>query len=210
MIRVLVTNMKGGCGKTTLASNLAGAFARGGFATALADVDRQHSSLDWLELRPEDAPPIQPLDWRKAADGGLDGVARLVIDAPANLRMKEVEALIREADLIIVPVLPSLFDEGSTRRFLARLEELKPIRKGKKGVLVVANRLKPRTKAAQRLEAFLDSLNMRPAGRLSDRALYGEVAVQGLSVFDIKGRGAEEIHNEWRPLLRAVEDETAA
>src|SRR3954454_19816013 len=108
MIRVLVTNIKGGCGKTTLATNLAGAFARGGLRTALADVDRQHSSLDWLGLRSPDAPEIKGFDWRKGVVEPGDGIARLVIDAPANLRMKEVEPLIREADVIVVPVLPSL------------------------------------------------------------------------------------------------------
>lgn len=206
MIRVLVTNIKGGCGKTTIATNLAGAFAKGGLVTALADVDRQHSSLDWLALRPAEAPAIAGLDWRKGTEGGADGVVRLVIDAPANLRMKDVEALIAEADLIVVPVLPSLFDESSTRRFLARLEELKPIRKGKKGVLVVANRLRSRSRAGQRLESFLAEADAVPAARLADRALYGEVAISGLSVFDIDGRAAREVHAEWTPLLRAVED----
>jgi chromosome partitioning protein len=207
MIRVLVTNIKGGCGKTTLATNLAGAFARGGLMTALADVDRQHSALDWLELRPGQMPPIAGLDWRKKLDEPAEGTLRLVIDAPANLRMKEVEPLLAEADIVVVPVLPSLFDEGSTRRFMARLEELKPIRKGKKGVLVVANRVRSRTKAAQRLNDFLASVEAPPVTHLADRAVYGEAAVQGLSVFDLPGRAVGEVQEEWRPLLRAVEDD---
>jgi chromosome partitioning protein len=207
MIRVLVTNIKGGCGKTTIATNLAGAFARGGLKTALADVDRQHSALDWLALRPDQAPAIAGLDWRKKPEPPQGGVARLVIDAPANLKIKDVEPLIGEADVVIVPVLPSLFDEGSTRRFMQRLDELKPIRKGRKGVLVVANRMRSRTKAAQRLESFLAGMDATPTARFADRALYGETAIQGLSVFDLQGRAVQEIQDEWRPLLRAVEDE---
>jgi chromosome partitioning protein len=210
MIRVLVTHIKGGCGKTTIASNLAAAFASGGLKTALADVDRQHSALDWLALRPAAAPPIEPLDWRKATDGPGNGVARLVIDAPANLRMKEVDALIREADVVVVPVLPSLFDERSTRRFLSKLEELKPIAKGRKGVVVVANRVRARSRAVQRLDAFLAEIDAVPAARLADRSIYGEMAAMGLSVFDLKGKSAQEVHDEWRPLLRAVEDEAEA
>ena len=209
MIRVLVTNIKGGCGKTTIATNLAGAFARGGLKTALADVDRQHSALDWLALRPDGAPLIEGLDWRKKIAPPADGVGRLVIDAPANLRIKDVELLIGAADVVIVPVLPSLFDEGSTRRFMTRLEELKPIRKGNKGLLVVANRMRSRTKAAQRLESFLESVGAAPTARLADRALYGETAIQGLSVFDLQGRAIQNIQDEWRPLLRAVEDAAA-
>ena len=206
MIRVLVTNIKGGCGKTTLATNLAGAFARGGLPTALADVDRQRSSLDWLKLRPPDAPAIAPLDWRKDTGPVPGGTLRLVIDAPAALRMKQVETLIAEADIIVVPVLPSLFDEGSTARFLDRLEELKPIRKGRKDVLVVPNRMRARSRAADRLLSFLEARAATPTTLLTDRSIYGEVAVRGLSIFDAKGRAVAGLHEEWRPLLRAVED----
>jgi chromosome partitioning protein len=207
MIRVLVTNMKGGCGKTTLATNLAGAFARGGLPTALADVDRQRSSLGWLSLRPADAPPIAPLDWRKDTEPVPEGTLRLIIDAPAALRMKQVEALIAEADIIVVPVLPSLFDEGSTARFLDRVEELKPIRKGRKDVLVVANRIRARSRAADRLLSFLEARAAAPTALLTDRSIYGEVAVRGLSIFDARGRAVAGLHEEWRPLLRAVEDQ---
>ena len=108
MLRVLVTNTKGGCGKTTLATSLAAAFAVGGLRTALAEVDRQKSSLAWLRLRPQSAAAIEGLDWRKAPGEVGQGTQRLVIDAPANLRMAHIEGLIREADLVIVPMLASI------------------------------------------------------------------------------------------------------
>ena len=206
MLRVLVTNIKGGCGKTTIATNLAAAFAAGGFATGLAEVDRQRSSLAWLKLR----------DARAARSPGSTGarrsatapaeLRRLVIDAPANLRMSHVDELIGEADLVVVPVLASVFDEGSTERFLAKLDELKPIRKGRKTVALVANRLRPRSKATQRLETFLRAAraaDRRPAQR---SAVYGELAVQGLSMFDIDGQLVRPVREEWRPLLNAIDE----
>lgn len=206
MIRILVTNLKGGCGKTTIATNLAGAFARGGLATTLADADRQRSSLAWLALRPATAPSIAAVDWRKQPGEVPGDTARLVIDAPAALRVKEVEELLVQADLVIVPVLPSLFDEASSARFLARLDELKPVRKGRKAVLVVANRLRPRSRAAARLEAFLQRLGHEPVARLADRALYGELAVRGLSLFDTGPRASAATIGEWQPLLRRIEE----
>jgi chromosome partitioning protein len=206
MIRILVTNLKGGCGKTTIATNLAGAFARGGLATTLADADRQRSSLSWLELRPATAPTIAAVDWRRQPRELHGDTARLVIDAPAALRVKEVEEFLALADLVVVPVLPSLFDEGSSARFLARLDELKPVRKGRKPVLVVANRLRPRSRAAARLEAFLEGLGHTPVARLADRALYGELAVRGRSVFDATPGAAAATIAEWQPLLRRIED----
>ena len=207
MLRVLVTNIKGGCGKTTIATNLAAAFAEGGFATGLAEVDRQRSSLILARAarRPR-ASRSMPLDWRKEVGETPSDLQRLIIDAPANLRMRHVDELIRAADLVVVPVLASVFDESSTERFLAKLEELKPIRKGKKSVALVANRLRPRSKAAQRLETFLDRLGQPIAARLSDRAIYGELAVQGLSVFDVDGHLVRPVRDEWRPLLQAIEE----
>jgi chromosome partitioning protein len=206
MLRVLVTNIKGGCGKTTIATNLAAAFAAGGFATGLAEVDRQRSSLSWLKLRDHGARAITGLDWRKEVGDSPSGLRRLVIDAPANLRMKHVDELIAEADLVVVPVLPSVFDEGSTERFLAKLDELKPIRKGRKTVALVANRLRPRSKAAQRLEGFLERLGQPIAARLGDRAIYGELAVQGLSIFDMDGQLVRPVRDEWRPLLNVIDE----
>lgn len=206
MLRVLVTNIKGGCGKTTIATNLAAAFAAGGFATGLADVDRQRSSLSWLKLRDGHGRAIEGLDWRKEAGDVPGKLRRLVIDAPANMRMRHVDELIGEADLVVVPVLASVFDEASTERFLAKLEELKPIRKGRKSVALVANRLRPRSKAAQRLESFLARLGQPIAARLSDRAVYGELAVQGLSIFDLDGSLVRPVREEWRPLLNTIEE----
>ena len=206
MLSVLVTNAKGGAGKTTLAVTLATAFAADGHATALADVDRQGSALGWLDLRPKDRPRIQGLDWHKSAGKPQDGVARLVIDAPAGVRLKHIDELQERADLVVVPVQPSLFDERSTQDFLARLDRLKPFRKGKKAVLVVANRTKPRSRASQRLYDFLAREGFAPVASLSERAAYQELAIDGLGAFDPEGRRLVEIRRDWEPLLRAISE----
>ena len=96
-------------------------------------------------------PAIIGLDWRKSAGKPPGKLGRLVIDAPAGMRLAHVEDLLRSADVVVVPVLASVFDEQSTTRFLAKLERIKPIAKGKKGVLLVANRQRLRQRAAQRL-----------------------------------------------------------
>ena len=206
MLSVLVTNIKGGCGKTTIATNLAAAFARGGFTTtALADVDRQKSSLSWLAARPEDMPKIIPLDFRKGVEKLPKKLQRLVIDVPAGMRMNHVDQLMREADLLVVPVTPSVFDEASTRKFLQKLEQLKPIRKGKKSVLVVANRVRPRSRSAQRQLAFLEEVGHAPVATISDRAAYDETAHSGLSIFDLEAKRAEAVRRDWIPLIAAIE-----
>lgn len=205
MLTVLVANTKGGCGKTTIATHLAAAFAAGGLATALADVDRQRSSLGWLDRRPDQAATIRGVDWVKEIGGPPKKTARLVIDAPAAMKIKQVEDLIRMADVIVLPVLPSAFDEGATARFLGRIEDLKPVRKSKTQVAVIGNRLRPRTRAAGRLDRFLDALGHRVVARLRDSALYPDTADQGLSLFDLTAKRARTVREDWTPLIRMVE-----
>ena len=201
MLTVLVTNTKGGCGKTTIATGIAAAFANSGFRTALADCDRQRSSLGWLDRRSGQAPPIAALDWSKNYSAPPNEVDRLVIDAPAALRRKETGELALRADLIVAPVLPSIYDEAETRRFLARLDKLKPVRKGKRAIAVVGNRMRARTQSAARLEAFLDGIGHRAVARLRDTQLYATTAVSGLSLFDLRTQRAEQFADDWRPLL---------
>src|SRR5690242_13617660 len=107
VLAVLVTNVKGGCGKTTIATSLATAFAAHGHPTALADVDRQRSARGWLAGRPASAPTIEGLDWRKGCEPVPPRIRRLVIDAPAAMTLARVEELLRQADFVLVPVLPS-------------------------------------------------------------------------------------------------------
>lgn len=206
MTTILVANTKGGCGKTTLATNLAGALAAAGHATALADVDRQRSSLGWLKRRDANLPAIRALDWSKEIDDPPRGLDHLVIDAPAALAMKQVEALVRLADVIILPVLPSAFDAAATDRFLRKLDELKPIAKKRIAVAVVGNRLRARTRAAERLDDFLGSQGQRVVARLRDSAAYAEAAATGGSIFDLPPRRGAALRSDWQPLLARIED----
>jgi chromosome partitioning protein len=201
MIIVLVANTKGGCGKTTVSTHLAAAFAGAGQRTALADADRQRSSLEWTRLRPGTAPPITGLDWSKDLVRPPKGLDRLVIDAPAAMRKKDVFELVAMADLIVVPVLPSVFDQGSTMTFLARLNELKAIRKNRTPVGVLRNRVRPRTRATARLARFLTEIEHADLGALRDRAIYNDVAAEGLSIFDLRDRRAAGLQEDWAPLL---------
>jgi chromosome partitioning protein len=204
MLVVLVANTKGGCGKTTVSTHLAAAFAAEGHPTALADADRQRSSLEWTRLRPGTAAQVAGFDWSKGLDGPPKGFARLVIDAPAALKKKDVFELVGMADVIVVPVLPSAFDQGSTLVFLAKLNELKSIRKNRKPVGVLRNRVRPRTRATARLARFLAEIEHADLGALPDRAIYNDVAAAGLSIFDLPGKRAEALRADWAPLLGYV------
>jgi chromosome partitioning protein len=204
MIAVLVANTKGGCGKTTISTHIAAAFANSGRRTALADADRQHSSFHWARLRPGTAAPIAPLDWVNKLSDPPRGTECLVIDAAAAMKAKQVFELVRMADMIVVPVLASAFDQSTTAAFLNKLNELKSIRKSKKPVAVIRNRVRPRTHAAARLARFLHQIEHQDLGTLADRTIYNDVAAAGLSIFDLPGRRAEASRQDWSAVLEYV------
>lgn len=207
MRTVLVANRKGGCGKTLVAITLAAALAGRGAAVALADADPQKSALRWLKRRPPVAPAIRALDWSRAGDVG-DAPKKLdwlVVDAPGALAGARAEALIAEADAVVTPVLPSSFDADSTRRFLKEIEEVKRVRKGKVAVRLVANRVRPRGHAADRLGAFFTEIGQEPVAWIAERAVYADLAEEGLAVFDRPQRGFAPIRAQWGPVLAALE-----
>jgi chromosome partitioning protein len=206
MKSILVANSKGGCGKTTIATNLAGAFADAGNNVLLADADRQGSSLAWAEERPEQVAKIHVADWSKRIGSVPNGLHYLVIDGPAGIRENQVEALLDTVDIIVMPVLPSIFDQNASTDFLGKLDELKPIRRHKKPVAIVGNRVRAYTRAAQRLDEYLGGLGHNVLTRLRESSFYPESAARGMTIFDFGDMRSELVREDWDPLISFIED----
>ena len=157
MRHVMILNSKGGCGKSTLATNIAVFFARDGPTVCIADYDPQRSSLDWLAQRPADLPAISGV---AAYEDGLRNVARytevLVIDAPARVHGTELNELVRRAETIIVPVLPSTIDMKACGHFMTELLEIGKVSRKQARFAVVANRVREYTLIYEELDQYLD------------------------------------------------------
>lgn len=200
MLSILVANVKGGCGKTTVATHLAAAAAVRGERVVLADLDRQRSSLSWVERRPAEKRAVAALDWSKAISDVPKGVDRLVVDAPAAMRPKDLDDLIRSADVVLLPIMPGAYDEHATRRFIAKLLQEKPIAKGRTPVAVIASRIRLNTRSAARLDVFLGEIGFPAVAHIRDTQLYNEVAASGESIFDHASKRALDYAADWAPL----------
>ena len=194
---VVVANPKGGVGKSTLATHVAGYWASQGHPVVLGDVDRQQSARLWLGLRPPAAPPIGT--WDASADEIArppKGSAHAVLDTPAGLHGWRLSDVLKRADKIIVPLQPSVFDIFATREFLDQLATHR--RAGDAQVGIVGMRVDARTRAAEQLHQFVDSLDLPVLGYLRNTQNYIHLAAHGLTLFDLApGRVARDLE-QWQ------------
>jgi chromosome partitioning protein len=197
---IVVANPKGGVGKSTLSSNIAGYFARQGHTVMLGDVDRQQSSRLWLQWRPTTLPTI--LSWDITEDHIArppKGTTHIVLDTPAGLHGKGLDAVMKLADKVLVPLQASVFDIHATQGFIAELAQHKQASKAQLGV--VANRVKDHTKATEHLVAFLQTLDVPLLGSLRDTQNYAHLAAHGLSLWDVPATKVEKDLGQWAPIL---------
>jgi len=198
---VVVANPKGGVGKSTMATNIAGYFASRGHAVMLGDADRQQSSGLWLKLRPPAARPIASWDF------GPDHVAKppkgtthVVLDTPAGMHGKMFKDVLQLADKVVVPLQPSIFDIYATRHFLDELSQHRHA--GKMQVGIVGMRVDPRTIAADKLHEFVDTLGLPVLGYLRHTTNYIHLAARGLTLFDVAPGRVERDLAQWEGICR--------
>jgi chromosome partitioning protein len=208
---ILVVNPKGGCGKTTVATNLASGLAARGGRVLLWDLDRQQSAMTWLSMRPAHSPRIVRLDRRDQADAVAEAKGTwLVVDSPAGIHGKGLSHALRVADKVLVPLQPSVFDMAATGDFLRTLSAEKSIRKGRAFIGVVGVRVDPRTRAAATLEAFLRQFDLPILAFLRDSQVYPNAAFNGLSIFDLPPSSAERDQAHWQAILAWVTEQRHA
>ena len=194
---VVIANPKGGVGKSTLATNVAGYLASQGHAVMLGDADRQQSSKLWLGLRPAAARPITT--WDVNADLIIKpprGTTHVVLDTPGGLHGWRFNDVIKLADKIIVPLQPSVFDIFATRAFLDQLAEHRHADKLHIGI--VGMRVDARTIAADKLREFVDGLGLPVLAMVRDTQNYIHLAARGLTLFDVAAGRVEKDLAQWR------------
>ncbi|MEI7035151.1 ParA family protein [Fulvimonas yonginensis] len=203
MLTVLVASSKGGCGKSTLVTQLASHWAQQGKRTAIVDTDRQGSSYRWATLRPEGMPGVLGLEGRRGLHRLPPDTERVLVDTPAGVGERELEPLLDQVSVALVPVLPSSFDLHATLDFLAQLAAMAQVRRGKLAVALVGNRLKPWTHASQDALAQLAEAAPFPVtAQLRDSQAYVLLTALGKGIFDYHSEQVRSQQQDWLPLLR--------
>ncbi|GAB3771012.1 ParA family protein [Ramlibacter monticola] len=201
---VVVANPKGGVGKSTIATNLAGYLASRGHGVMLGDADRQQSSHLWLRLRPAEARGIAGWD---VGEGKLakppKGTTHVVLDTPAGVHGKLLRKALDMADRVLVPLQPSIFDMYATRAFLDELAHSRAAGQPKVGIVGV--RVDPRTIAADKLQEFVASLGLPVLAFLRPTQNYVYLAARGLTLWDVGPGKVERDLEQWQGITRWLE-----
>ena len=196
MEQVFVINPKGGCGKTTIATQLAGYYANQGKSVLIADHDAQKSSSDWHKGRPSECAPIACVA-RRPEQQFDSGDADIVIhDMPAAWTLKDVNNVIRDGDRLLIPVLSSPTDIKACLRFVMGLNR-EGIMDKNVSIGLIANKVKPNTQYFMVLQSFLKRLGLPMIGQIRDTQNYIRLMDRGLTVFDVPpGRVKRDIE-QW-------------
>lgn len=196
---IVVANPKGGVGKSTLSTNIAGYLASKGHAVMLGDVDRQQSARTWLSLRPAGAAPISA--WEVSHDTIVrppKGTTHVVLDTPAGLHGKRLDEVMRLADKVLVPLQPSIFDIHATHEFVRALQAHR--RSDKVQIAMVGMRTREHTIATDQLRSFLGGLGVPLLGFVRDTQNYVHLAARGLTLWDVGSNRFERDLEQWQPI----------
>lgn len=209
MQKILIASSKGGCGKTTVTTNLAVALARAGRRIWLIDTDAQGSSADWALARGDLQPEIPVMTSPDTGQGiSLGWSLRippatevLLVDTPAGLRNHQMAEYLRRCDTVLVPMIPSAIDLRATQNFLQELAQSTAVRSGTVRVGLIANRVKARTIAARDLGELAADLPFPLISSLRDTQAYVLAGALGRGVMDYSGAALAPCREEWAPIL---------
>lgn len=209
MQRITVINVKGGCGKTTIATNLASAYANQGLNTTLIDYDPQGSSMYWLNLRPSEQAEINgiaayPSNRTVTRSFQLQlplGTERVIVDTPAGLKGLDLVDQLNGTHSILIPVLPSSIDTHATADFIRDLYLIAKVKPRRTRLCIVCNRVKPNTLSFLSLERFLKAMDIPVIATLRETQNYIKASETGLGIHEMRSQGDKRDTADWEQII---------
>ncbi len=203
MRKIMVLNSKGGCGKSTIATNLASYYASyEQKKVTLVDFDPQGSSLDWIKARPRTLPEIKVINATKETVRFSKDTEIVIMDVPARVEGRELAGLVKRVETIIIPVLPSPIDIRAAAKFIKELLTSARVSRKETKVAVVANRVRENTLSYHALYAFLKSLKIPFITTLRDTQNYIHAEEKGVGLFEMAPSKVWQDLEQWDPLIK--------
>ena len=207
--KIVILNPKGGCGKTTLATNLAAYYAKDGPVPAVMDCDPQGSTITWIERRSPTQPPIHGIAAYKRTMQATRSwqlrvpieTTNLIVDSPASLTHSDLRELTRDASSILVPVMPSSIDIHAASRCIADLLLVAKVDRRDRKLAVVANRTRANTRSFDKLMRFLDSLGIPIIAVLRDSQNFVHAAEEGIGICEMQPHKVRKDMEEFEKIV---------
>lgn len=218
MQRITVINVKGGCGKTTIATNLAAQYAKQGRNTTLIDYDPQGSSMFWLNMRPAEAgsingiaayPSNRPVtrSWQLHLPQDTE---RVIVDTPAGLKGLDLIDQLNGTHTIVIPVLPSIIDTHATADFIRDLYMTVKVQRTKTRLCIISNRVKSNTLSFKALLRFLDALKIPVIAQLRETQNYIKASDRGLGIHEMGAQADDRDTKVWTTIVNWLDEEQQA
>jgi len=202
MRTIMLLNAKGGCGKSTLSTNLASYYATLEKNVVLVDFDPQQSANEWLAVRSDYYNPIIGIDGLREQVRVSKNTDVILFDIPSVTHGKDLSAYVRKVDTIIIPVLPSPMDIRAVTKFVSELNDIKKVQQNNVKLAVVANRVKENTVVYHKLSVFLKSLKIPFVATLRDTQNYIRAADRGVGIFEMAPSAVAQDIEQWKPLIK--------
>jgi len=127
--------------------------------------------------------------------------AHVVVDTPAAVQAQDMPEMTKDANAIIVPVLPSDIDIHAFSKCIADLLLIAKVRRDENRIGVVANRVKRNTLVFQSLMRFLETLRIPVIATLRDSQSYLKASEFGMGLHEMKPHLVATDLEDWRPLI---------
>ena len=195
-MKIGVSNLKGGVGKTTISQNLAVCFAQMGYKTCIVDTDENQNSLAWSGVRPAELPTItvvgitDVMALAKTVDYLHRDYEVVIIDGTPSLS-EMTTGIIIASDILIIPILPSAHDYRAMLPFFKRYEQAK-IYRGDIPAYFLINQYSANANVYKRMKEAIQGFEIAVLETaVHKRAVYVETAIDGKGVLegtDLKAR----------------------